>query len=194
MRDPNEGFIALFKRLPIACMLTRASDHEVMAINPAFERLFGWRASEIIHAPSTQAPIWKDAQQREQLLSAFARDGRIQQHEAELQCRDGQLKPCLVYAELLDVDGQTCRLFMAHDISDRIASELALKRSEAKFTALFQDSPEPSDSRDQPQLHRAVWLSGGRCRRQDRIGHWPVALPGEAAGDHCQVAAREPAA
>ena len=143
MRDPNEGFIALFKRLPIACMLTRASDHEVMAINPAFERLFGWRASEIIHAPSSQAPIWKDAQQREQLLSTFARDGRIQQHEAELQCRDGQLKPCLVYAELLDVDGQACRLFMAHDISDRIASELALKRSEAKFTALFQDSPEP---------------------------------------------------
>src|SRR5690554_8220444 len=32
---------------------------------------------------------------------------------------------------------------MIHDTSDRIKAEEALRRSEAKFTALFMDSPEP---------------------------------------------------
>ncbi|MEH6500907.1 MAG: EAL domain-containing protein [Pseudoalteromonas distincta] len=143
MSDPDTRFIALLGRLPIACMLTRASNQEVLGINPAFEQLFGWLASDLVTQPSTHATIWRDTQQREQLLDTFTRDGRVQQYEAELQCRDGRLKPCLIYAEQLDVDGQACHLFMAHDISDRIASEVALKRSEAKFTALFQDSPEP---------------------------------------------------
>ena len=38
----DEGFIALFKRLPIACMLAQTSDSTVLAINAAFEQLFGW--------------------------------------------------------------------------------------------------------------------------------------------------------
>jgi len=70
-----------------------------MAINRPLSALLSLAASEIIHAPSTQAPIWQDAQQREQLLSTFARDGRIQKHEQNCNASDGQLKPCLVNAD-----------------------------------------------------------------------------------------------
>ena len=139
----DEGFLALFQRLPIASMLTRMSNSEVLAINPAFERLFGWEASDTINQPSAHLPLWSSPQQREALLAAVLREGRVQQCETEFYCGDGQLKPCLVYVELLEIGGHACRLLMAHDISDRIASEQALKRSETKFAALFKDSPEP---------------------------------------------------
>ncbi|MBQ0776387.1 EAL domain-containing protein [Halopseudomonas laoshanensis] len=139
----DESFITLFHRLPIACILTRVSDNEVLAINPAFEQLFGWRAEDIISHSSADIPAWSSLQQREQLLETFNREGCINQFETRFRCRDGELKSCLLYAELIDVSGQACRLLMAHDISDRITSEQALKRSEAKFAALFQDSPEP---------------------------------------------------
>lgn len=139
----DEGFITLFHRLPIACILTQVSNNEVLAINPAFEHLFGWRAADLINHSSADIPTWNSQQQREQLLETVTREGRIDQLETQFRCRDGELKPCLLYAELVEVNGQACRLLMAHDISDRIASEQALKRSEAKFAALFQDSPEP---------------------------------------------------
>ena len=139
----DEGFIALFQRLPIACMLVRVSDNIILAINPAFEHLFGWSSEQFVNKHSDELPIWLGPHQRLQFLQKLAGDGNIQQAEIQLQGRDGQVKPCLVYVEQVEVNGEACRLSMAHDISERINAEQALKRSEAKFTALFVDSPEP---------------------------------------------------
>ena len=139
----DEGLIALFRRLPIACMLVRVSDSSILAINPAFEQLFGWSSEEFVNKHSDELPIWLEADQRSEFLQRVFGVGTIQQSEIQLQCQDGQVKPCLVYVEQVEVNGEACRLSMAHDISERINAEQALKRSEAKFTALFVDSPEP---------------------------------------------------
>lgn len=69
--------------------------------------------------------------------------GSLRQSETRFRCSDGRVLPCLVYVEQMTVAGELCRLSMIHDISDRIKAEAALRRSEAKFTALFMDSPEP---------------------------------------------------
>ena len=140
---PEDGFIALFRRLPVAGMLTRISDSKVLVVNAAFERLFGWHTDEVVHRHSIDLPIWCSETQRELFLEEFTRTGHIQQSETLFRCRDGSLKPCIVYVEFLEVEGRPCRLSMALDISDRAASEQALRSSEAKFAALFEDSPEP---------------------------------------------------
>ncbi|WP_339806815.1 diguanylate cyclase, partial [uncultured Marinobacter sp.] len=140
---PDDGFLVLFRRLPIACMLTRIADGNILAINPAFEQLFGWDASQIINRHSTELPLWTSPERRKAFIERYASASRVQQSEAEFQCRDGQIKPCLVYVELIDINGEACRLSMAHDMSERVRAEQALKQSEAKFTALFVDSPEP---------------------------------------------------
>ena len=139
----DEGFIALFRRLPIACMLTRISDSTILAVNPAFEQLFGWSSEQVVSKHTSELPIWMSPHQRSQLLNDFTRTGKVQQWEAHFRCHDGQAKPCLLYIEWIEVNGEACRLSMAHDISERIDVEQELKRSEAKFSTLFMDSPEP---------------------------------------------------
>ena len=142
-KPADDGFLALFERLPIACMLVRESDEEVLAVNPSFEQLFGWKAEQLINRHSSELPVWIDEQQRQSFLDQLTDSGSVQQREGQFRSADGTLKPCLVYVELLEINGELCRLSMAHDMSDRIASEQALIRSEAKFAALFKDSPEP---------------------------------------------------
>ena len=142
-RSEIQGFITLFRRLPVASMLTRVRDSCILAVNPAFEQLFGWRSSEVVDLHSSDLPIWTSLDQRTRYLSELVRLGSVQQAEARFLCSDGQIKPCLMYIELIEVNGELCRLSMVHDISERIQAEQALKRSEAKFAALFMDSPEP---------------------------------------------------
>ncbi|SFM67135.1 sensor domain-containing protein [Halopseudomonas yangmingensis] len=138
-----ESFMALFSRMPIASMLTRVSDSRVLAINLAFERLFGWTNADVLDKSSDQIELWSSPQQRQQLLDLFARNSRVTQFECQLACRNTNLKTCLVYVESIGINGDVCRLSMAHDISDRIAAEQALKLSETKFSLLFQQAPEP---------------------------------------------------
>jgi diguanylate cyclase (GGDEF)-like protein/PAS domain S-box-containing protein len=137
------GLLGLFQRLPIACMLLRVSDNRVLAINKAFEDLFGWQEEDIASLTIEVLPLWNSLDQRRRMLDILAGGASFEQCEAHFKCRDGRVKPCLIYGDSLELDGETCRLLMAHDIGDRISSEEALKRSEAKFAALFQGSPEP---------------------------------------------------
>lgn len=149
----DEGFIALFNRLPIACMLAQTSDSTVVSINAAFEQLFGWSQEDVVQRHSVDLPIWSSPTQRETFLGQLTLAGHIQQSETLFRCRDGSLKPCLVYVEFVEVDGRLCRLSMALDISDRAKSEQALRRSETKFAALFQDAPEPYMLFDKRSAH-----------------------------------------
>lgn len=139
----DQAFIAFIQQLPIACILTRLSDSAVVATNPSFDKLFGWPKEMILESRTAALPLWLSEEQR----SAFFHDlnlmGSLRQSQASFRCSDGRVLPCLVYVEQLTVAGELCRLSMIHDISDRIKAEEALRRSEAKFTALFMDSPEP---------------------------------------------------
>ncbi|MFA5678287.1 MAG: EAL domain-containing protein [Pseudomonas sp.] len=139
----DQGLIALINQLPIACILTSIRDSRVLAVNPAFEQLLGWSGERLVNSALDRLPIWFSAEQRTAFFDDLARMGSLKQSEARFQCRDGGIKPCLVYVEQIMVDGETCRLGLIHDISDRIHVEEALKRSETKFTSLFMDSPEP---------------------------------------------------
>ena len=135
----DDTLIAVLLRLPVACMLTRVADSRVLAVNPAFTDLFGWGEKQIVGLHSSELPIWSTPEQRDDFLQRFSRTDRIEQCETSLRCRLGEPKPCLVYIERIDFNGEPCRLSMAHDMSQRNSAELALKQSEAKFSALFID-------------------------------------------------------
>ncbi len=139
----DDTLLVMLRRLPIACMLTRLADSRVLAINPAFTRLFGWDEGQVVNLHSSELPIWSSPEQRNDFLERFSRSGRIDQCEARLLCSDNEIKPFLVYVEHIEFNGEACRLSIAHDMSERTNAELALKQSEAKFSALFIDSPEP---------------------------------------------------
>lgn len=139
----DQGFIAFIRQLPIACVLTRLSDSTVLAVNPSFEKLFGWPNEMLLESRTEALPLWVSEEQ----CSAFFHDlnlmGSLRQSETRFRCSDGRILPCLVYVEQMTLAGELCRLSLIHDISDRIKAEEALRRSETKFTALFMDSPEP---------------------------------------------------
>ncbi|MFC4258551.1 putative bifunctional diguanylate cyclase/phosphodiesterase [Marinobacter lacisalsi] len=139
----EHDLIALLGQLPVACMLVRGADDTVVAVNPTFEVLFGWPASRFIGHHSAELPLWVSPEQRDGFLRLLFTSGRIQQHEARFQCHDGQTKPCLIYVEQVRIGDQSYRLAMAHDISERSSAHQELRQSEAKFAALFIDSPEP---------------------------------------------------
>src|SRR5690554_6200282 len=139
----DRGFIAFIQQLPIACMLTRLSDSTVLAVNASFEKLFGWPKEMILENRTEALPLWLSDEQRTAFFHDLNQSGSLRQSQVSFRCSDGRVLPCLVYVEQLTVAGELCRLSMIHDISDRIKAEEALRRSEAKFTALFMDSPEP---------------------------------------------------
>lgn len=127
---------ALFHHSPAASLITRISDGEIVEVNEAFCRLTGYRREELIGTATTTLGLYANPGDRERLLAAFRRDGRVQDLELDVCRRSGEIRSVVASYEAISMDGSDCFLGTAIDITGRKRAERALTESESRFRHL----------------------------------------------------------
>ncbi len=120
-------------------------DGNVIQVNKAFEKMYGWKLKEIVGKPIPTIPhhrLEKVKEERRRLKS----DESIKGLEVDCLKKDGTSIPIsLTVSPLRD---QHCNvvasLGISRDISERKALESALQESRNKYRALLNAFPEPS--------------------------------------------------
>jgi two-component system cell cycle sensor histidine kinase/response regulator CckA len=143
LRQKDEELRALFDGAPMA-MLTVDHQGLVRTWNAEAERMFGWRAEELIGQPLP--PVTGDTPEE-----ASARIDRLWRGEAppseELvtRRRDGtRIDVIVAAAHLFDAHGVvTGGAFMIKDISRRRRVERVLRESERRYRLMFEHNPNP---------------------------------------------------
>ena len=72
-------------------------------------------------------------------MRPVVRDGRVRDIETTLRY-GGELRDCLVSAELTEFEGERCIIAITRDITERKRAETQLRASEAKFRAFAESS------------------------------------------------------
>jgi PAS domain S-box-containing protein len=184
-----------------ASVMVRADDGLLLAANPAFERLTGWAAEDIVGRTVGEIKLWGMPGDREGFLADLRRDGRITERPVQVRTRDGRLLSGLLSASISEHEGEQVIISMMRDTTEAKRLERRARQSERKYAALFDTSPvamivtRPSDRRVVEINDAALRLLG--LERERAIGALsveiarPLDLPGlEAvrsralAGDH----------
>src|SRR5690606_29811177 len=84
----DQAFIAFVQQLPIACILTRLSDSTVLAVNPSFEKLFGWPNEQVLENRTEALPLWLSDEQCAAFFHDLNRMGSLRQSQASFRCSD----------------------------------------------------------------------------------------------------------
>ncbi len=132
---------ALIQNSPLA-IVTLDHHHRIVALNPAFESLFGYSREEvlgkdlddIITTPDfkEEAVAYTQRVMGNQPLHAFGQRRR----------KDGTFVAVEIHGVPVIINGQHVgALALYQDISDRMKAEISLKESEARFRSLFDNSP-----------------------------------------------------
>ncbi|NLE95706.1 MAG: PAS domain S-box protein, partial [Dehalococcoidia bacterium] len=144
----------------------RPVDYRFLEVNPAFERLTGFRAADIVGRTLSEVlpgaePLWVERYGR------VALDGESIEFESE-SIRLGRHYRVSAYPS---EPGRFVTVF--EDVTERVAAESRLRESEMKFRALFEQSSEAIsvvslggivlDAND-------AWLSLFHCLREDVPG------------------------
>ncbi|MCC7058716.1 MAG: PAS domain S-box protein, partial [Burkholderiaceae bacterium] len=138
----SEGkFSKVFKANPLPIAVTRLSDGRFLDINEAWCQLSGWAREETIGRTSLDLQNWRTPEDRAKWTRALRKHGRVGNLDTHVRMKDGTLRDVLLSAELIDLEGEPCALVMANDISERKRAEVALRRSEDRFSRIFQDNP-----------------------------------------------------
>ena len=124
LRRASAELQTIFDAAPLGMVLIR-SDHTVQRCNAAFERLFGWRADEVVGHPVPR-PLIVEQIDAGNGSSSF---------ETRLMRRDGsEFEASVTCAPLRDEHGEIVGLIAnIKDITDRMRAERALKETEAEL-------------------------------------------------------------
>ncbi len=143
LRVSEEKFAKAFRASPDAISLSDLTTGRFLDVNEGYEHLSGYPRAEIIGRTSTELGFWADPADRDKVLSALARDGKVRDLQVQARNRAGELIFFLMSAEKVEIAGRACLVVVSRDVTARLKAERYLLESEEKFAKAFRSSPSP---------------------------------------------------
>jgi PAS domain S-box-containing protein len=106
--------------------ISRLSDGRFVEVNEGFQRISGYGRDEAVGRTSLELGLWKNPDHRARLVEILEHDGRVRDFEADFATSAGEVRSCLVSAEILELDGEWCMITTVRDITDNRRTEEAL--------------------------------------------------------------------
>ncbi len=130
LKESEERFSRIFGASPDPIVISRASDGSILDANPAFEAVTGYVRDDILGKTTLDLSLWRNVEVRSRALAEIRSKGSISNVPFELRSRDGRWRHCLVSAERIELNGESCVLAMIRDVTDREKQARALVRAQ----------------------------------------------------------------
>ena len=134
-------FQSLFHWIPSAVGISTLAEGRFIDVNEGFSGLTGYRREEVIGRTTLELGMWADPSQRAIVLQELQKQGSLHNREGQLRTKSGEIRSLMISVHPIQLGATPCLIYLAHDITDRKRAEEALRKSEDRYRALYQDSP-----------------------------------------------------
>ena len=135
LNKSEEKFRLTLDLLPIPVGISEFPRGKLVDFNRAMNDKFG-----PFQDGKPDRKIWVDRNQAQGLVELLERDGKAVGYETTFLDSNGLLVDALVFARIIELDGAKYDLMAIMDITDRIRSEEAVRRSEEQYRALVNEA------------------------------------------------------
>ncbi|MEC4819154.1 MAG: PAS domain S-box protein [Scytonema sp. PMC 1069.18] len=140
LRQTETNFPAFMNHSPLLCWMTDRNGKFIYC-NKSFEHWYERSPSEVIGKTIFDLYPPEIAQQRLNYIKYVTSTGQVLETNESLSCPNGKSCELLIYQfPLFDTDGQTLVGGVAIDMSERKQLEEALRESERRFRAIFEQT------------------------------------------------------
>lgn len=122
LRESEQKFRIAFATSPDAIILSRFVGG-IYDINEGFTRVTGYKADEVIGKTSLEVNIWKNHEDREELIKLLSDKGFAENFEAEFVTKEGAVINGLLSARTVEIAGEKLILSITRDITARKKAE-----------------------------------------------------------------------
>jgi len=135
----EERFSKAYHNNPIPIFISAIPDGEFMDINPKFEQISGRSRKELIGKKVTELGFYAYEEDRVKLFKELEKKGRLNGYEIEFKVKSGEIRDCLMYSEIIDIDGKPCLLSIVNDITEKKRSDKELKKQNKELKSLSKE-------------------------------------------------------
>ncbi len=119
----EERFSKAFNFSPIGLTITRERDGRFIEVNAADERVLGHARADVLGRTSLEIGSWLSVQERGRFVDLLRRDGRVLGYDTRLRHKSGELADCRLFAERVEVGGESCILTAIINVSEQKRQE-----------------------------------------------------------------------
>ena len=148
--EAEARFTTAFHSSPIATVISRLSDGQVLDVNARFLEIYGLSRDGAISKTASELELSVKPEDRQHVAQQLGTTGSARSVEVEYRHISGRLGYALLSAEIIELDNELCVLSMIHDITDRKEAEQALKRYVERL-GLLHEIDQAILMADQPQ-------------------------------------------
>jgi PAS domain S-box-containing protein len=135
LRSSEQRFSIAFNSNPTASSIS-LQDGRFLAVNEQFLRNTGYSREEIIGKTALSLGLWRNPENRLELMHRLEHDGEVRGFEMELRTKSGQERLFYVAIVRIELDGQPCLLHSGQDVTEHRLAENAVRVSEGRLRAL----------------------------------------------------------
>lgn len=141
LKESEEKFRKAFAINPDAITITRKEDGLYTSANIGFTQIFGYDAEEVIGKTSLEIAMWHRPAERIRFVQALNSNGIVENFEAKLCKKNGEVIDTLVSASIIEFNGIEHVLSATKDITDFKKTQESLRASEEKLRTIFDVIP-----------------------------------------------------
>jgi PAS domain S-box-containing protein len=117
-----------FNMGPVILTITQIATGRFVEVNERFLSTTGYTREEVLGRTPLEIGLWIKPEQRAEGLQRL-REGRpVREIEADFRMKNGQIRTCLMSADLIELNGVACALTALTDITERKQAEAVLTR------------------------------------------------------------------
>ncbi|MBN1951701.1 MAG: PAS domain S-box protein [Bacteroidales bacterium] len=131
--ETNERFSAAFYQSSIGQLITSLPDGLIYDVNEALLNLTGYKHNDFVGKTSLELDLWAVAADRDSFLKEISQKRAIQNREFRFRYQSGELRDCLISANIIKMKGKEYVLTNLIDITKRKQIEEKLKESEMRW-------------------------------------------------------------
>lgn len=123
LQRAQECFSKAFQSNPAGCAITTLQDGLFVDANEAFLRMTGYERPEVIGSTTFALRIWNDPGERVRLVKDLVENGSLREEPVRFKSKTGRLLDVRFSAEVIQLQGVSCMLGLARDVTEQNALE-----------------------------------------------------------------------
>lgn len=141
LRSSEEKFLKAFRSSPDSITISSLESGRFIEVNDVFEKLSGFKREEVIGKSAAEFGFWEGIDKRREMIEKLRKDGFVRDAEIKFHNKKRESLICLFSAEIIEIGNEKCMVAIVRDITEKILAEKALQESEARYRAIWENSP-----------------------------------------------------
>jgi two-component system, cell cycle sensor histidine kinase and response regulator CckA len=133
LRLSEEKFAKAFAASPVAVLITRAADGNILDANDSYLKMLAYTREELLGKTTLELGILS-AEDRARLIQIMHECGCLREQEMELRKKTGESIQVVYSSESIELMNEPCLISIAQEITDRKRAEEARRLSEERLT------------------------------------------------------------